>query len=424
MEYHKLEKVQLIIRSMLIGLITGIVVLAYRISLSKAVEFRNLITSNKLLILLFIIFSLLIQYMLYLAPYISGSGIPQVMALLNDKLKFNYILELPFKFISGVLAIFMGMSLGREGPSIHLGSLVSDAIIKIFNLPEKNERFLRTAGASAGLAAAFNAPLAASIFAVEELHKKFSPLLLITTIISSVTANLISIIYLGNKVSFVHFNHLNLMKADFKSWVVQLLILFITAFFMVFCADIFNYTLLKAQIIYKNIKLSAYIKFILVAMLSLLVVIYIPEISAGGHDLIENIAFNNNYTLAFLFFLFITKLLFTVICYSTGAAGGIFLPMLAIGSIIGKILGLSLVSLLGMEQHYIIYLILVSMAAYFTAVVKAPITGIVLVLEMTGNFSYLFSMVIAVSFTYILSEIFDKESIYEKLYKNLKIKQR
>ena len=285
-EYKKLEKIQLVIRSIFIGAITGLIVVSYRISLDYVVDFRNKFFTNQIsLALLFLILSILIQIMLNIAPLISGSGIPQVMALLKEKLKFNYVLELPFKFIGGVFAIFMGMSLGREGPSIHLGSLVSDGMIKIFKLPEKNEKFLKTAGASAGLAAAFNAPLAASIFAVEELHKKFTPLLLVTAIISSVTSNLMSIIFLGNHVVFEGFDRFyNPFVTNFKSLSFEFILLLTLSLLMVIFADLFNYTLLKFQDIYKSIKINKYLKIYLIAILSLLFIVYLPEITGGGHS--------------------------------------------------------------------------------------------------------------------------------------------
>jgi H+/Cl- antiporter ClcA len=114
---------------------------------------------------------------------------------------FSWKQELPLKFAGGALALGAGLSLGREGPSIQLGVLAGSAIEELFHIPDYR-RYLATAGAAAGISAAFNAPLAGVLFCIEELHRNFSPVMLTVTMIASFTANVVMWIFFGTAPVF------------------------------------------------------------------------------------------------------------------------------------------------------------------------------------------------------------------------------
>jgi len=135
------------------------------------------------------------------SPLIKGSGIPQVKAFLQQQLKFDWKRELPYKFLGGVLALGAGLSLGREGPSIQLGALAGSAVDQKLGRGELRH-FLATAGAAAGISAAFNAPLAGVLFCVEELHRNISSVLLTSTLIASFPANAVMWAAAGNAALF------------------------------------------------------------------------------------------------------------------------------------------------------------------------------------------------------------------------------
>ena len=124
-------------------------------------------------------------------PMISGSGIPQVEGEVLGKLSQNWKRVLPAKFAGGFLCLLGGLSLGREGPSIQLGAMGGQGVSRLLDRGKTEERYLMTCGASAGLAAAFHAPLAGVMFALEEIHKGFSVSLLISVMTASVTADYI-----------------------------------------------------------------------------------------------------------------------------------------------------------------------------------------------------------------------------------------
>ena len=125
-------------------------------------------------------------------PMISGSGIPQVEGEMAGHLDQKWWRVMIGKFIGGVLCIFGGLSLGREGPSVQLGAMAGKGISKGFKRIPSETRFLISCGASAGLSAAFNAPLAGIIFAIEEIHKTFSVQALLSVMTASITADFIS----------------------------------------------------------------------------------------------------------------------------------------------------------------------------------------------------------------------------------------
>lgn len=256
------NNVVLIFLCFVVGIFSGIIVGSYTLILKKMTIFREFFTTNlgfsKIIIgiTVFILLGLAIQFMLSKYPLISGSGIPQVSGLLTKKVKFKWLGELITKFVGGILAIGAGMSMGREGPSVHLGALVGSGIKKLTRRSEVEEKYLVTCGASAGISSTFNAPLAGVIFSLEEIHKFFSPLLLICVMVASGTSNFVSRMILGSHTSF-QYNFI--LPKDIPYYVIALVT-------VVFCIVItitgraFSYFLLLIQKYYRKINLNNYVK--------------------------------------------------------------------------------------------------------------------------------------------------------------------
>ena len=418
------NNVVLILLCFLVGIFSGIIVGTYTLMLKKMSIFRTFFTTNlefhKIFIgiAVFIIMGLVMQFMLAKYPLISGSGIPQVSGLLTKKVKFKWFGELVTKFVGGILAIGAGMSMGREGPSVHLGALVGSGIKKLTRRSEVEEKYLVTCGASAGISSTFNAPLAGVIFSLEEIHKFFSPLLLICVMVASGTSNFVSRMILGSHTSF-QYNFI--LPKDIPYYVIALVT-------VVFCIVItitgraFSYFLLLIQKYYRKINLNNYVKMSIFMVIAYIVAVFFSDITGGGHELIEEM-FGKNVMLKTIIVILILKFFYTMLCYATSAPGGIFLPMLVIGALTGKVYGEVLNHYFSIPNEIIVHFMLLGMAAYFTAVVRAPITGITLILEMTGNFSYLYMLIVVCTITYIFTELLKMEPIYERLYLNMFQKQ-
>ena len=418
------NNVILIFLCFLVGIFSGIIVGTYTLILKKMSIFREFFTTNlefykiAIGIAIFIIMGLAIQFMLTKYPLISGSGIPQVSGLLTKKVKFRWFGELITKFVGGILAIGAGMSMGREGPSVHLGSLVGSGVKELTKRSEVEEKYLVTCGASAGISSTFNAPLAGVIFSLEELHKFFSPLLLICTLVASGTSNYVSRMILGSQTSFQY----NFVLPEGIPYYIFAIITVVFCIIITVTGKAFSYFLLLTQKHYRNLKLNKYIKISIFMIMAYIVAVFFRDITGGGHELIEEM-FGKNVMLKTIIIILLLKFFYTMFCYATGAPGGIFLPMLVVGALIGKVYGEILNNYFSVPNEIIVHFMLLGMAAYFTAVVRAPITGITLILEMTGNFSYLYMLIIVCTITYIFTELLKMEPIYERLYFNMFHKQ-
>ena len=418
------NNIVLIFLCFLVGIFSGIIVGTYTLLLKKMSIFREFFTTNlefpKIIIgiIVFILMGIAVQFMLSKYPLISGSGIPQVSGLLTKKVKFKWLGELVTKFVGGILAIGTGMSMGREGPSVHLGALVGSGIKEVTKRSEVEEKYLVTCGASAGISSTFNAPLAGVIFSLEELHKFFSPLLLICTLVASGTSNFISRMILGSHTSFQY----NFMLPKDIPYYIFAIITVIFCIIITITGKAFSYFLLLIQRQYKKWKLNKYVKMLLFMIVAYVIAVFFSDITGGGHELIEEM-FGKNVLLRTLIIILVLKFFYTMLCYATGAPGGIFLPMLVIGALTGKVYGEILNHYFSIPNEIIVHFMLLGMAAYFTAVVRAPITGITLILEMTGNFSYLYMLIIVCTITYIFTELLKMEPIYDRLYLNMFHKQ-
>ncbi|MBR1990154.1 MAG: chloride channel protein, partial [Firmicutes bacterium] len=175
-------KYKLIAEGLGVGICAGLVVSLFRYALSKAEYARNLyieIASQKFIfavlgVLLLIFLAVCIAGIIRKEPLSTGSGIPQVKGELRGEVNANWVQVIIAKFLGGIMALGAGLSLGREGPSIQLGAMVGKGFSRINNRLRTEEKLLITCGSSAGLAAAFGAPVAGVVFALEELHKNFS----------------------------------------------------------------------------------------------------------------------------------------------------------------------------------------------------------------------------------------------------------
>ena len=221
-------KLKLALEGMIVGLGSGLVVVFYRLILEKVEHIRQFVFSSQHSIwytiswfILLILVALFVGKLMMKDPMICGSGIPQVEGVLANKLKMNPLSVLIRKFIGGTLCIGAGLSVGREGPSIQLGAATAQYLNQLTKRSKVEEKYLISSGASAGLAAAFNAPLAGVLFSLEEIHKHFSPLVLISAMSASLTADFVSKNFFGLKPVF-NFDTLEAIPLD-HYWLIIIL---------------------------------------------------------------------------------------------------------------------------------------------------------------------------------------------------------
>lgn len=413
----RLEKLKyrLILDSLIVGIVVGIIIVIHRIILSTLspvfINFYEKASENYVLIpILFIILIALgfvVGKMVDKEPMISGSGIPQVEGILTRNLKQNWFNVLVYKFIGGLICLVAGLSLGREGPSVQMGACMGEGISDKTKKLDNEKKYLITSGASAGLSAAFNAPISGVMFSLEETHKNFSSLVLVSAMIASLMADFVSKNFFGMTPS-LYFSQLNSLPLKYY-WGLIILGIVIGI-----SGVIFSSGLLKTQDLYKKLNTSTEIKCIIPFVITGIVGITFPIVLGGGHDLIMALK-ESNFTLIFLFTLIVIKFLFTFVCFGSGAPGGIFFPLLVLGALVGNFVGLVFVKYLGIPDMYIVNFIVLAMAGHFASIVKAPITAILLISEMTGSLNHLLSLAVVVIVSQLTSDILNSEPIYESL---------
>lgn len=407
---------RLILDGILVGVLTGLSVVLFRVSIQKSEYFSEKIYAYikshlwyiPILFLVLAVIGYVLGFIIKKEPMVRGSGIPQVEGVVLRKMSMTWWKVLIGKIIGGILSLGAGLSMGREGPSIQIGAAIGQGYSIGLNKEKIRENLLITSGASAGLAAAFNAPLAGVIFALEEIHKNFSSLILLTCVSSSIAADFICSEFFGLKPIFT-FGNINVLPLHYYGY-IALMGVILGAF-----GAIFNYSLLKSKDIYARQKwLPANLRPLIPLMLAGIAGLFFPKILGGGQNIAIELT-NSNFTLKFLIILLVLKFLFTIISYGSGAPGGIFMPLLVIGSITGNLFSNILVSAFHFNTVYMNNFIILAMAGYFAAIVKAPITGIVLITEMTGSFSHMLPLSIVVIVSYFVSTVMGSKPIYESL---------
>ncbi len=409
----------------IVGIGSGLVVVAFRFALQQLEALRSEVYTHIVgfdwpLILAWFAVLLGIAYVLnrivVLEPMSAGSGIPQVKGTILGVLKMQWGRILAGKLIGGTLAIGAGLSLGREGPSVQMGAVIGQGLSRLLGRTRMEERYLITSGASAGLAAAFNAPLAGVIFSLEELHKNFSSAVLMPTIAAALTADVVSQYFFGASPIF-QFLGLPILPARY--YVLVIFLGMITGI----SATAFNRGVVKTLDMYEKQRwLTGMKKAALPLLFAGIIGFILPDILGGGNDLVNKLA-SAPLSLSLLFLLLVTKFFFTLLSYGSGVPGGIFLPLLVIGALTGGIFGDIVIQTGLMEPCYRMNIIILSMAAYFSAVVKSPVTGSILIMEMTASFNHMLPLIIVSITAYLMADLAKTKPIYEELLNRILSKQ-
>ncbi len=389
----------MILLSALIGISVGLVVSLFHVSidwvlLNKAYIINKIwIWQHYKYLPYMLITSIMIFISVYMvrkyAPDAAGSGIQNIEGVVGNKITMNSLRIVIVKFFGGILSIASEMAMGKEGPSVQIGGALAHIISKNFLLNKDNINVLIAAGAGAGLATAFNAPLAGILFVFEEMREDIKYTYI--PVQSVVTASVMSIVTLrmmvGNNISIP-------VRGLIAPNVHELWIFVIFGLFF----GLFGYMFNK-YLIYFTTKMSQldgwkfnFLILIIGASIGLLVYIYPYSVGQGYRAI--NATLNGDLGLRALVALFAIRFLITMISYGTGAPGGIFAPMLALGTIFGVVFGIIANGLVPSLHVELLVFAVVGMSALFSATVRAPITGIILVAEMTSNFNLLMPLLI------------------------------
>lgn len=417
----------------IVGTLAGLVGVAFEKAVNAVVSQRlsMLATVEKHWVLVFplafILSALLAMVGYYLvrrfAPEASGSGIPEIEGALEELRPVRWWRVIPVKFVGGMGALGAGMVLGREGPTVQLGGNIGRMVLDIFRMKSTEARHsLLATGAAAGLSAAFNAPLAGILFIIEEMRLQFR-----YSVIS------IKAVFIGVIMSSIVFRIFNgegavievgkLANAPVNTlWLYLLLGMLFGVVGVLFNTLIFRTQDMFQHLHGGNMRKVLIIGGVLGGICGVLGVIE-PEAAGGGFNLIP-IAAAGNYTVGMLLFIFITRVVTTLLCFGSGAPGGIFAPMLALGTLLGTAYGMASASLFPAYHLQAGTFAIAGMGALFAASVRAPLTGIVLVLEMTDNYQLILPMIITCLGATLLAQFLGGKPLYSSLLARTLAKQQ
>jgi len=344
------------------------------------------------------------------APEAGGSGVPEIEGAMEGLRVVRWRRVLPVKFVGGLLSLSSGMVLGREGPTIHIGASIAKAAAEFTGMSDEDMRGLLAAGGAAGLAAAFNAPLAAVLFVIEETRRQFpySSRTYIAVVLASLASAIVTEWLTGN---------VPYMRLDVGAMPHGALPAFIVLGALLGAIGVgFNRTLVWSLDHVRSLGLqtSFYLFPLVVGLLVGVLMFVLPEATQGGEVLAVQLA-TEARPLAVLAMIVVLRFVMTMASYSTGVAGGIFAPILALATTIGLLFGTGLEMVFPLPETTHVALAIAAMGGLFAATIGAPLVGMVLVMELTGAYSLLIPVMLTTIVSNMVAQRLGGRPIYEIL---------
>lgn len=402
------------------GALTGVTIFLFKFITSRVIEFSGICYNYvrihpeffPFLLLSCALLGVLSAFILKFSKNSRGGGIPSSVAILRGLISFHWIHSIIILPLSAILTYLCGVPLGNEGPSVQMGTAVGKGAVKLF--PKKHaawNRYIMTGGACAGFAAATGAPVSGIFFALEEAHRRFSPMIIMvasTAVISgsAVMEFLCSSFNMSTELfEFIHFPRLPL---------TYILIPLIVGIICGICAGFFTklYDAVNVLVKEKLAKFSFRVKMTCVFVATAIIGFFFSECIGSGHSLIEELVEGHGVWYMLLVFLAV-RLILLIFANNVGVTGGLFIPTLAFGAIIGAILSKLLVFFNVIDPYLAPTVIIISTASFLSAFVRTPITAIIFSVEALGAYNNILPVIIAVTFSYITVEAMAVECFYE-----------
>lgn len=334
----------------------------------------------------------------------KGHGVPEVMEAISLRSGLIRKRVAAVKIVASAICIGSGGSVGREGPIVQIGSSIGSTMSQIFNLTRPQQKTMVGCGAAAGIAATFNAPIAGVLFALEVLLGDFGLAAFSPVVLSSVMATTISRHYFGDFPAFI-------IPAYELASLWELAIYPFLGLIAGLVAILFIGVLYKSEDLFDGIKMPEWLKPALGGLLLGLILLKWPQVFGVGYGAI-NQSLLDKMTGMLLFSLIFIKIVATSVTLGTGGSGGIFAPSLFIGAMtggcFGRIVNMLFPALTASPAAYA----LVGMGAVVAGTTHAPITAILIIFEMTGNYKIILPMMITCILSTIIASSLKNGSIY------------
>lgn len=409
--------------TLLVGVVCGVVAVAFHLAIHFA---EHLLierafaapgyASDVLVVLLPTAGGLVVGACLtWLVPGARGSGIPQVKQAFATPGGRVRLRDAVGKFFLGAAQIGSGASLGREGPTVQICAGASSALARAARLSPLGAKRLMPVGVAAGIAAAFNAPIAAVTFTIEEIVGKLDQAVLSGVVVAAALAAVIERSVLGAHPVIEVPRPYGL---DHPSSLVFYALLGVAAAVV---SVLFTDALLGVRAVFRRLRripgwAHPGIGGLVTGLLAVGMLRGMGErgVTGGGYETL-GLALAGKLSLAALGLLCVVKMTSTVFSYSSGGAGGIFAPSLFVGAMLGGVLGYADMVAFGHDQSSLGAFALVGMGAVFAGVVRAPITSVLIIFEMTGDYGLVLPLMVANATSYVLARRARPKSIYEAL---------
>ncbi len=340
----------------------------------------------------------------FFAREAKGHGVPEVINAMVTKGGRIRPRVAIVKTLASSICIGSGGSAGREGPIIQIGSALGSSIGQLFNMTEEKTKTLVACGAGAGIAATFNAPLGGIFFALEVVLREYGLKNFSSVVLSSVTATVISRSFLGDHPTF--------QTPPFQLYsIADMPYYFVFGLFTALAALLFIKVLYKSEDIFNSIRIPSYLKPAIGGLLIGSIGLFFPQVFGVGYDVIEN-TINGELVIGVIVALVFLKIIATSITLGSGGSGGIFAPSLFIGALLGEAFGKTATLILPSTVIPPGAFALVGMAAVFAGTSHAPISAILLLFEMTGNYQILPPLMVTCVISVIIVRWISKPSIY------------
>lgn len=436
---------QLLLVGTLTGVFVGAIVTLYQLLITFAEEYAvdayHAVRANPwfipVLILALAMGAFLIGVIANISSMARGCGVPQVEGATRGFLRFRWFRDATAMCASTLISVFLGLSIGSEGPSMFIGACVGDGVGGALRRNQLVRRYQMTGGACTGLAVVSNAPLTGIIFAFEEAHKRFTPEVFVCSFVSVIfgmmTRNLIfSACGMPITPSFETFTFQELPIVYYPIVVLSALLCGLLG--VALCKICMQFYKALHRVHLKKAGYNVWVRVSVAVFVGGLASFITVSLIGGGHEFIndlgtlggrESISVEKVFGLPLVWSLVIVlvlKMLVTGVNVGSNIPCGIFVPVIAIGACVGGILNI-LCMRLGMSAQYADLITMMCMASFFATVVRAPLTAIIMICEFTGSIAPLLPVIIAVAIGYAVGELFRVDGIYETLLKTYEKEQ-
>lgn len=343
-------------------------------------------------------------FLLRIAPECRGGGIPTAVAALRGFVSFNWARGILVLFSSAMITFFSGVPLGNEGPSVQMGCAVGKGTVDVFAHKNKAwERYIMTGGACGGFAAATGAPLSGILFAFEEVHRRFSPIIFMSvstaTLASAATMEILSDLT-GRKTGLFALSAQPVLPIRFI-WIALAVgaVSGIVAIFFTRLYRIVNVIVSKAMG-----KVPFLVKMIGVFMLSSALGLIGAGLVGSGHELIDEI-FSGEASVWYLLLVYlIVRGVMLIVANNVGVTGGTFVPSLAFGALVGALCAKAVIALGVISGEYYALFIVIGMASFLAASSRIPLTAIAFSIEALAGIGNILPISVATAFAYLIIE--------------------